>query len=100
MIEVDSEFHRMMFKACHNSYLYEMIDYLRTKAHIVRYNAWSLPHRIEQSILEHREMIKAIEDRNLSRLEKLIVRHLTFSKNSYLSQVKGLPLKRQGGVKD
>ncbi len=45
-------------------------------------------------------MIKAIEDRNLSRLEKLIVRHLTFSKNSYLSQVKGLPLKRQGGVKD
>jgi DNA-binding GntR family transcriptional regulator len=97
MIEVDSEFHRMMFKICHNSYLYEMIDYLRTKAHIVRYNAWSLPHRIEQSILEHREMIRAIEDRNLSQFEKLIVRHLTFSKNSYLSQVRGLPLKRQGG---
>jgi DNA-binding GntR family transcriptional regulator len=100
MIEVDSEFHRMMFKACHNSYLYEMIDYLRTKAHIVRYNAWSLPHRIEQSIGEHREMIRAIEDKNLSRLEKLIVRHLTFSKNSYLLQVKGLPLKRQSGAKD
>jgi len=100
MIEVDSEFHRMMFRVCHNSYLYEMIDYLRTKAHIVRYNAWSLPHRVEQSILEHREMIRAIEDRNLSQFEKLIVRHLTYSKNSYLSQVKGLPLKRQGGVRD
>jgi DNA-binding GntR family transcriptional regulator len=100
MIEVDSEFHRMMFKICHNSYLYEMIDYLRTKAHIVRYNAWSLPHRIEQSIVEHRGMIKAIEDRNLSQFEKLIVRHLTFSKNSYLLQVRGLPLKSQGGVKD
>jgi DNA-binding GntR family transcriptional regulator len=97
MIEADSDFHRMIFKACRNSYLYEMIDYLRTKAHIVRYNAWSLPNRIEQSIVEHREMIKAIEDRNLSQLEKLIVRHLTFSKNSYLSQVKGLPLRRQGG---
>ena len=100
MIEADSEFHRMIFKVCHNSYLYEMIDYLRTKAHIVRYNAWSLPHRIEQSILEHREMIRAIEDKNLSQFEKLIVRHLTFSKNSYLSQVKGLPLKSQSGVKD
>jgi DNA-binding GntR family transcriptional regulator len=100
MIEADSEFHRMIFKVCRNSYLYDMIDYLRTKAHIVRYNAWSLPHRIEQSILEHREMIRAIEDRNLSQFEKLIVRHLTFSKNSYLSQVKGLPSKSQGGLKD
>jgi len=100
MIEIDSEFHRMIFKACRNSYLYGMIDYLRTKAHIVRFNAWSLPDRIEQSIVEHREIIKAIEDRNLSQFEKLIVRHLTFSKNSYLSQVKGLPLKRQSGVKD
>lgn len=89
MIEKDSEFHRMIFKACHNSYLYEVIDYLRTKAHIVRFNAWSLPRRIEQSIVEHREMIQAIEDKNLSKLEKLIVKHLTISKNSYLTQLKG-----------
>lgn len=100
MIEVDSEFHRMIFKACRNNYLFEMIDYLRTKAHIVRFNAWSLPHRIEQSILEHREMIRAIEDRNLSQFEKLIVKHLTFSKDSYMSQLKGLPLSRQQSVKD
>jgi len=89
MIEADSEFHRMIFKACHNRYLYEVIDYLRTRAHIVRYNAWSIPHRIEQSILEHRKMIKAIENRDLSQLEKLGVKHLTFSKNSYMSQLKG-----------
>jgi len=100
MIEVDSEFHRAIFRACRNRYLYEMIDFLRTKAHIVRFNAWSLPHRIEQSIIEHREIIKAIEERNLSQLEKLIVKHLTFSKDSYMSQLKGMPLKRQEGVKD
>jgi DNA-binding GntR family transcriptional regulator len=99
MIEVDSEFHRMIFKACHNSYLYEMIDYLRTKAHIVRYNAWSLPHRIEESIVEHREMIKAIENRDLSQFEKLVVKHLTFSKDSYMSQLKGVSLKRREGAK-
>jgi DNA-binding GntR family transcriptional regulator len=93
MIEVDSEFHRAIFRACRNRYLYEMIDFLRTKAHIVRFNAWSLPHRIEQSIIEHREIIKAIEERNLSQLEKLIVKHLTFSKNSYMSQLKGMAIK-------
>jgi DNA-binding GntR family transcriptional regulator len=99
MIEVDSEFHRTIFRACHNNYLYEMIDYLRTKAHIVRFNAWSLPHRIEQSILEHREMIRAIEDRNLSQFEKLIVKHLTFSKDSYMSQLKGVSFRRPEGAK-
>ena len=89
MIEKDSEFHRMIFKVCRNRYLYDIIDYLRTKAHIVRYNAWSLPHRIEQSIDEHRDMIKAIEGRNLRQLERLIIQHHTFSKNSYLAQLKG-----------
>jgi DNA-binding GntR family transcriptional regulator len=91
MIEADSEFHRAIFRACHNSYLYEMIDFLRTKAHIVRFNAWSLPHRIEESILEHRMMIKTIEKRDLEELEKLVLQHLAFSKNSYLTQLKGLP---------
>jgi len=89
MIEKDSEFHRALFKISRNRYLSEMIDFLRTKAHIVRFNAWSLPHRIEQSIIEHREMMKAVEDRNLNQLEKLIVKHLTFSKESYMSQLKG-----------
>ncbi len=90
MIEMDSEFHRMIFRACRNSYLYDMIDFLRTKAHIVRFNAWSLPRRIEESILEHRMMVKAIEKRDLEGLEKLVLQHLTFSKNSYLTQLKGL----------
>jgi len=90
MIEMDSEFHRMIFRACRNSYLYDMIDFLRTKAHIVRFNAWSLPRRIEESILEHRMMIKAIEKRDLEELEKLVLQHLRFSKNSYLTQLKGL----------
>jgi len=89
MIERDSEFHRTLFRACRNRYLFDMIDFLRTKAHIVRFNAWSIPHRIEQSISEHREMIKAIVDRNLSQFEKLIIKHLTFSKDSYMSQLKG-----------
>lgn len=97
MIEADSEFHRMISRACGNSYLSEMIDFLRTKAHIVRFNAWSLPHRIEQSIIEHREMIKAIESRNLSQFEKLIVKHLTISKESYMSQLKGGDFRKRTG---
>jgi DNA-binding GntR family transcriptional regulator len=89
MIKKDSEFHRAIFRTCRNQYLYNLIDFLRTKAHIVGYNAWSAPERIEQSIVEHRQIVQAIEKRDCPRLEKLVVKHLTFSKNSYLAQLKG-----------
>lgn len=87
MIEKDNEFHRVLFRASKNGYLSEMIDYLGRKAHIVKFNAWSLPNRIEQSILEHRATIEALERRDKDALEKLVVDHLLFSKNSYLSQL-------------
>jgi DNA-binding GntR family transcriptional regulator len=89
MIEKDSEFHQAIFRICRNQYLNDMINFLKTKAHIVGYNAWSLPDRIEQSIQEHRQIMAAIEAKNAALLEKLIVKHLAFSKNSYLDQLRG-----------
>jgi DNA-binding GntR family transcriptional regulator len=87
MIAKDNEFHRAFFRASKNSYLNEMIDHLGTKAHIVKFNAWSLPNRIKQSILEHRAMVKALEEQDREALEKVVVDHLLFSRNSYLSQL-------------
>ena len=99
MIEKDLEFHRAVYQTCRNRYLCEIIDFLRTKAHIVGYNAWSLPQRIEQSILEHREILRAIEERKRARLEKLVVEHITFSKRSYQAQLKGLDQTNHGAKK-
>lgn len=93
MIEKDSQFHRAIYQTSRNQCLCDIIDWLRTKSYIVGYNAWSLPQRIQQSILEHRQIIQAVEDRDRSKLEKLIVKHLTFSKNSYLAQLRGNNLK-------
>jgi DNA-binding GntR family transcriptional regulator len=70
MIKQDSDFHRAIFKTCRNQYLYDLIDFLRTKAHIVGYNAWAVPVRIEYSIQEHRRIIQAIEGRNVAQLAK------------------------------
>jgi DNA-binding GntR family transcriptional regulator len=99
MIKKDSEFHRAIFRTCRNRYLYDMIDFLRIKSHIVGYNAWSLPDRIEQTIQEHRQIIGAIEAKNTSELERLIVKHLTYSKKSYLAQLKG-SMGRPGNSKE
>jgi DNA-binding GntR family transcriptional regulator len=89
MIEKDNEFHRVMFQPSRNDYLNYMIDYLSTKAHVVKFNAWSLPNRIEQSMREHGEMIEALKARDGDAFEKLVIDHLLFSKKSYLERLGG-----------
>lgn len=91
MIEKDNEFHRALFRASGNIYLNGMIDYLSMKVHMVKFNAWSLPNRIEQSVLEHKAMIAALERRDGEVFAKLVTDHLLFSKNSYLEQLRGMP---------
>src|SRR5208283_3145748 len=91
MIEQDNEFHRALFRASGNNYLNEMVDYLSMKVHMVKFNAWSLPNRIEQSILEHNAMIAALERRDGEAFERLVTDHLLFSKNNYLEQLNGIP---------
>jgi DNA-binding GntR family transcriptional regulator len=81
--EKDSEFHQTIFRVCRYQCLTGMIDLLHTKAHTVRYNAWFLPQRIDQSIHGHGEIIRYIEIRDCSQLEKLILKDLKFSKNAY-----------------
>jgi DNA-binding GntR family transcriptional regulator len=93
MIEKDNEFHRALFHASKNSYLNDMIEYLSTKAHMVKFNAWSLPNRIGQAEIEHKAMIEALERRDADAFEKLVTDHLLFSKNSYLAQLRGVPRK-------
>jgi DNA-binding GntR family transcriptional regulator len=90
MVQADSEFHSFLFQTTRNTYLYNFIDQLRLKSYIVRFNAWILPDRIEQSVKEHKEIILSIEKKNVGRLEKLLVQHLIFSKESYLVQLKRL----------
>ena len=89
MIEKDGEFHRAVYRICRNQHLCELIDHLKIKAYIVGYNAWSMPQRIEESIREHQEIVEAIAKKDAPKLERLIVKHLTFSKNSYLEQLRG-----------
>jgi DNA-binding GntR family transcriptional regulator len=94
MIEKDNAFHRVMFQPSRNDYLNYMIDYLSTKAHMVKFNAWSLPNRIEQSMLEHGQMIEALKVRDGVAFEKLVIDHLLYSKNTYVDRLAGT--KRKG----
>ena len=82
MIEKDNEFHRVLFQTSGNSHLNQMIDHHGAKVHMVRFNAWSLPNRIEHSISEHRAMIAALERRDAGAFEKLVIDHRFFPRTA------------------
>ena len=90
MIEKDNAFHRALFRPSKNRCLNDMIDYLSTKAHMVKFNAWSLPSGVEQSIRVHRAMMEALERQDEKAFERLVVDHILSSKNSYVAQLRGM----------
>jgi DNA-binding GntR family transcriptional regulator len=90
MIEKDNAFHRALFRPSKNRCLNDMIDYLSTKAHMVKFNAWSLPGGVEQSVRAHRAMMEALERQDEEAFEGLVVDHILSSKNSYVAQLKGM----------
>lgn len=78
-------FHRTLFRACGNTYLYATINEFAQKAHGIRFIAITDRDSLGQARSEHQAMIDAIraEDRQL--LADLCRKHLLPSKNRYLA---------------
>jgi DNA-binding GntR family transcriptional regulator len=88
MIQVNSEFHDYIFRLSDNPTLVRMIVDMRSRLHIIRYAAWSSPEALTRIIAEHQDYIEALERRDIEALDQLAERHISYSKNHYLKQLK------------
>lgn len=77
-------FHRTLFRACGNTYLYATINEFAQKAHGIRFIAITDRDALAQARREHELMIEAIRDEDRERLADLCRQHLLPSKNRYL----------------
>ncbi|SBR51706.1 MULTISPECIES: GntR family transcriptional regulator [unclassified Halomonas] len=77
-------FHRTLFRACGNTYLYTTINEFAQKAHGIRFIAITDRDALAQARREHELMIEAIRDEDRERLADLCRQHLLPSKNRYL----------------
>ena len=77
-------FHRTLFQACGNTYLYATINEFAQKAHGIRFIAITDREALAQARHEHQLMIDAIRDEDRERLAALCREHLLPSKNRYL----------------
>lgn len=82
-------FHRTLFRACGNEYLYATINEFAQKAHGIRFIAITDRDALAQARNEHQLMIDAIRDEDRERLSDLCRQHLLPSKNRYLELYSG-----------
>ena len=88
MISSNEDFHHYIYELSRNPTLVQMIRQLATRGHILRYHAWSSPDVLNRIQTEHRLFIKGLKEQDLELLGDLAKRHLSYSKNSYLSHLK------------
>lgn len=88
MISSNQDFHNYIYELSGNQTLVQMIRQLTTRGHIIRYHAWSSPDVLKRIQMEHRLFIKGFVEKDLELLEDLAKRHLSYSKESYLSHLK------------
>lgn len=88
MINANGRFHDYIHELCSNKNLLQIIKQLQARCHLIRYHAWSSPEVIQSIQSEHQEMIRALEEKDFDKLKDLSVRHISYSKDSYLNHLR------------
>jgi DNA-binding GntR family transcriptional regulator len=71
LVEVDTKFHEMLYKASRNERLSSIISNLREQIQRFRLTSLSFPGRMKESLEEHKKIVEAIQSRDIQ-----IARHL------------------------
>jgi len=75
-IRINNQFHSFVQELAGNRTLNQIVNGLRQKILLYRYQSLNWPERFEQSIQEHRELIEAFRKKDPKKAETLMRRHL------------------------
>lgn len=95
LVETDTEFHELIYKASRNDRLMTIINNLREQIQRFRTVSLSSPGRMKESLEEHKKLAEAISDRNISQAQALAQEHIENAETSLLDHLRrnGLILK-------
>ena len=75
-IRINNQFYAFVQELAGNRTLNQIVNGLRQKILLYRYQSLNLPERFEQSIQEHRDLIEAFRKKDPKKVETLMRRHL------------------------
>ena len=85
MIATNSIFHDYILNLCGSKIMIQTIKQLQARCHLLRYHAWSSAEVLDKIRQEHRLFITALKNKRYDLLNDLANRHISYSKNSYLT---------------
>ena len=88
MLTANSQFHDHISELCGNQTLIQMTRQLKARFFILNTFAWALPNMVETLLGEHQAYITALETGDLDTLDQLAEKHISYSKDLYLRQIK------------
>lgn len=81
VVQIDTNFHDLIYKASRNQRLTQIISLLREQ--IQRFRSISLAHpgRSHEALEEHKHLVEAIADRNVELAQRLALQHIENAEN-------------------
>ncbi|KUK83242.1 MAG: Transcriptional regulator [Pelotomaculum thermopropionicum] len=85
VVEGDSSFHELIYKASRNQRLVQIITRLKEQIHRFRMTSLSQPGRTKNALGEHKAIVEAISDRNIELAQALASEHVENAEQSLLN---------------
>lgn len=87
-IEVDTEFHAVLFQAGRNERLSQMVSNLREQIHRFRNTSLSMPGRMTAALEEHRKIVEAISQHDVDEAKRLAQEHIENAENTIMELIR------------
>lgn len=84
VIEQDTEFHDVLFKATRNERLVQIVSNLREQIQRYRTASLSSPGRMKLALEEHKQIVEALSERDVEKAQRLAREHIENAENSML----------------
>lgn len=88
VVEIDTDFHSMLYAASRNQRLGQIINNLREQIQRFRQTSLSYPGRMRVALEEHRRIIEAISARDPEMARKLAAEHIENAENSLMEAIR------------
>lgn len=88
LVEVDTKFHEAMYQASRNDRLTAIISNLREQIQRFRLTSLSVPGRKQDSLIEHRGLLEAIQARDIQLARQLAQEHIENAENVLIDSLK------------
>ncbi|MDN5292923.1 MAG: hypothetical protein PWQ91_490 [Eubacteriales bacterium] len=95
LIEIDTQFHEVLYRACRNAKLVQILGNLREQIQRFRATSLASPGRMKFALDEHKKIVEAVAERNVELARALAQEHIENAENSLLEALREMEKEKE-----